>query len=238
MNVIPTELSQRLSEWVRMRVATDQSVIGGRVYFWRLFGVGLAAFGLGIAAGIGFYGYSFITRNADNMNILSSTFSKALADAELRGTAEGTVQIEPREIALVNGQTIALEPTSRVLLDPAAKVLVEGDVRIQTPPMISVPQASATRLTGGVPTITDFTVFKSIPFEKGSVVTGWSFLTSVQKSPTREFCHYAVNTETPGVDVRLHLGGNGKPEIPATPPTNFDISGAFERCVWFRSDPR
>lgn len=204
MNVLPTELNLRLSDWVQKRVAADHSVIGGRVAFWQFIAFGLAAFGLGAAAGIGFYGYSFITRNSDNMNILSSAFSKALADAKLQATAEGTVQIEPREIALANGQTISLEPMSRVLLDPAAKVLVEGDVRIQTPPVISVPaRATATQPTGGVPTITDFTVFKTIPFEKGVVVTGWSFLTSVQKSPTREYCYYTVNTETPGVGVRL-----------------------------------
>jgi hypothetical protein len=238
MNVIPTELNRGLSGWVRNRIAADHSVIGGQVYFWRFVGVGLAAFGLGAAIGIGFYGYSFVTRNTDKLNMLSSTFSKALADAQLHATAEGTVQIEPREITLAKGQTISLETSSRVLLDPAAKVLVEGDIRVQAPSTISVPRTMTRQPSAGTPTITNFSVFKRVPFEKGAVVTGWNFLTSSQKSPTEEYCYYTVNTDTPGVGISLDIGTNGKPNTPKTVPVNFDIAAAFERCVWFRSENR
>ena len=66
-------------------------------------------------------------------------------------------------------------------------------------------------------------------------MTGWNFLTSSQKSPTEEFCYYSENAETPGVKVDLRLGSNQKPETPKTVPKNFDITAAFNRCVWFRS---
>src|SRR5260370_22528919 len=159
MNIAPTELNERLSNWVGNRIAADQFVVRGRLYFWRLLGVGLAVFGLGSAIGLGFYGYSFVRRNTHNITILSSTFSKALAGAQLHGTAEGTVQIDPREIVLAKDQTISLEKNSVVKLDPAATVQADGEVRIQAPPTISVPR-STTQAPPAVPTITNFTVFK------------------------------------------------------------------------------
>jgi hypothetical protein len=237
MNIIPTELNQRLSKWVRNRVAADQSVVLGRVYFWRLVGLGVAVFGLGTAIGLGFYGYSFVRRNTDNMPNLLAAFSNALADAQLHATAEGTVQIEPREIALAQDQTISLERNSVVILDPAAKVQVDGEVKIQAPPTISIPRAT-TQPSATAPTITNFTVFKSVPFEKGTVMTGWKFLTSSQKSPTEEYCYYSVDTAGPGVGVVLNLGDNQKPDIPETVPANFDIAAAFDKCVWFRGATR
>jgi hypothetical protein len=235
MNITPTELNRRLSQWVQSRIAADNSLNNGRVYFWRCFGVGLGTLGLGTALGLAFYGYSFITKNKENINNLSVAFSKALADAKLEATAEGTVQIEPREIALAKDQAISLDKNSRVRLDPAATVLADGDIRIQMPPTVSVPRTS-TPSSAGVPNITNFTVFKSVLFDKGSVMTGWTFLTSAQKTPTEEYCYYSVNTETPGVGIKLDLGRNRKPEIPESIPASFDVNAAYERCVWFRTE--
>jgi hypothetical protein len=194
-------------------------------------------FGLGAAVGLGFYGYSFVTKNTENISILSSTFSKALAQIQLHATAEGMVQIEPREIALAKGHIISLEKNSHVVLDPAAKVQAEGDIRIQMLPPVSVPRTT-TQPSAGVPIITNFTVFKRVPFEKGAVMTGWTFLTSSQNSPTEEYCYYTVDTATPGVGVVLNLGTDQKPEVPEMLPAKFDIAAAFDKCVWFRSEPR
>jgi hypothetical protein len=207
----------------------------GRLYFWRLLGVGFAVLGLGVATGIGFYGYSFVKTNTDNISILSATFSKALAEVQLRASAEGTVQIEPREISLAKGQTVSLERNATVRLDPAAKVLVDGDINVQIPPTISTPRTVAQPSTA-VPNITNFTVFKSVRFDKGAVMTGWNFLTSTQKAPTGQYCYYTVNAETPNVGFSIDLGKNEKQEIPETVPENIDFAAAFDKCVWFRSD--
>src|SRR5438128_539932 len=133
MDIISTELNRRLSGWVRSRVAADQSLISGRVGFWRFVGAGLVAFGIGSAVGIGFYGYSFVTSNRDNINVLSATFASALAGAQLRGATEGTVRLEPNEIYLASGQTTSLDKSSSVQLEPGAKVLADGNVRIYAP---------------------------------------------------------------------------------------------------------
>jgi hypothetical protein len=238
VNIAPTELNQRLSDSVRSRIAADGFLIAGQAAFWRLVGVGLIAFGVGSTVGIGFYGYSFVTRNGENLSALSSTFSKALSDVQLHATAQGTVQLQPSELKLAKGQMVSLDGNSRVLLDPTSKVLADGELRVQAP-TISVPQNATPRSTPNkVPNISNFTVFKTVPFGKGDVMTGWIFLTSAQKSPTQQYCYYTENAETPGLNVSLDLGDDERPDTPKTVPKGFDLGEAFSRCVWFRSGVR
>jgi hypothetical protein len=235
LNLIPAELNRRLSDLVRDRIAADGSLIAGRSAFWRLVGVGFLSLGLGTAVGIGFYGYSYVMRNSDNIRTLSSTFAKALNEAHLQAVAEGRVEIDPHELALAKGQTVSIDSNSRVLLDPSARVLADGELQVQVP-SISVPRAS--RPQGGpvVPTITNFEVFKSVPFEKGTVMTGWVFLTSTQRSPTAQHCYYTESAETSEVHIDLALGTDGRRETPKTKPKDFDLDAAFDRCVWFKSE--
>jgi hypothetical protein len=120
-------------------------------------------------------------------------------------------------------------------LDPASKVLADGELRVHAP-SISTPPIETTRSTPRVSTITNFTIFKTVPFEKGFVMTGWMFLTSTQKSPTHQYCYYTESSDTPGLNVVLDLGDDQKREEPTKVPSGFDISSAFNKCVWFRGD--
>jgi hypothetical protein len=235
LNLIPTSLNRRLADVIQDRIAADGSLIAGRSAFWRLIGVGFLSLGLGTAVGIGFYGYSYVTRNSDNIRSLSSTFSKALNEIQLRAVADGRVEIEPHELALAKGQTVSIDPSSRVLLDPSARVLADGELQVQVP-SISVPRVS--RPQGGpvVPTITNFEVFKSVPFDKGMVMTGWMFLTSIQRSPTAQHCYFTESADTPEVHIDLDIGTDGRREMPKTKPKDFDLGAAFDRCVWFKSE--
>jgi hypothetical protein len=151
----------------------------------------------------------------------------------LHGSADGVVQFDPHEIALAKGQEITFDPTSRLQLDSAAKVIADGDVRIQMP-NISVPQNSAPRAKGGAPTLTNFTIFKSVPFEKGVVQTGWKFLTGAQRSPTTQYCYYQEAGDNPDVSVRIDIGLDEKIQQSKSISKSFDIAAAFSKCVWFR----
>jgi hypothetical protein len=200
-------------------------------------GLGIIAFGVGAAIGIGLFGYSHVTRSSENFTALASILSKALANAQFQASATGTVSVEPRELSLAKDQTVSLDRNSHVLLDPTAKVIADGEIRVQAP-SVSVPQALATRSSSEVPTITNFTVFKRVSFDKGMVMTGWTFLTSAQKAPTEEYCYYTEDADTPGMNVVLDLGTDQKQELPKTLPKNLDITAAFNRCVWFKADSR
>jgi hypothetical protein len=235
MNLIPTELNQRLASAVWYSASADRFYISGKAGFWRLFGLGLVTFAVGVAAGFGFYGYSYITQNSDALNVLSSTFSKALAEVQLRAVAAGTVQLEPNEISLAKNQTISLDPASRVLLDPTAKVRADGEIQIQGP-SISAGGDTPRRTSSTTPIITNFTVFKKVPFNNGTVLTGWKFLTSAQKLPTSQFCYYTEKLDYSEFEPVVFFGTDEKLDPPIKLPKGFDIDAAFKRCVWFKRE--
>src|SRR5258708_10274905 len=113
MNLLPSKLNQALAASVQNKLSAEMFHISGKSGFWRAVGVGLMGLGVGTAVGLGFYGYSFVTRNDNNLVVLSAALSKALSEVRLRGSAEGTVKVEPHEIALNKGQTVTFDPTSR-----------------------------------------------------------------------------------------------------------------------------
>jgi hypothetical protein len=144
------------------------------------------------------------------------------------------VKFVPREISLAPGQAVTLDPASRLQLDPSAKVTADGEVKINVP-TISMPQPLA-KPKGVIPTITNFTIFKSVPFEKGVVQTGWKFLTSAQRTPTNQYCYYDEETGNPDVDFKIDVGRDEKMLAPKTSSKPFDLVAAFSRCVWFKRD--
>jgi hypothetical protein len=134
-----------------------------------------------------------------------------------------------------SGQTIGIDDASRLRMDPAAKVLADGELRVQAP-TISVPQSTNTRNVSVTPAITNFTVFKSVPFQKGNVLTGWIFLTSAQRMPTTQYCYYSESGDNSDVSVRVSIGNDEKIDTPKAPIKTFDIATAFSKCVWFKKD--
>src|SRR5437879_6218042 len=100
MNLAPTELNQRLAEALQKRIDSENFQIARKAGFWRLLGLGLIALGIGSSLGAGFYGYSFVLRNSTNIEMLTIAMSTALSDVRLRAVAEGTVHLDPSEIAL------------------------------------------------------------------------------------------------------------------------------------------
>jgi hypothetical protein len=235
MNVVPTELNRRLAEVIRHAVAAETFYVLGRSGFWRLVGLGLLLFGLGAGTGLAFYGYANITRNSVHSHDAALAISKALSDLKLNAIAEGTVQIEPRELTLAKDQTVSLGSANLVHLDPAARVRADGEIVVQGPSISPLPSTGSRKVS--VPEILNFTVFKSVPFEKGRIVTGWTFLTSAQRSPTDQYCYYSESSEeTPGRNIALDIATNGRIEAPKELRRNFDLAAAAVNCVWFRSD--
>ena len=236
MNLVPTELNQRLASAVRYSVDSDRFYISGKTGFWRLVGAGLLIFGIGASVGAGCFGYSYVSDRTYNLTNFSSALSTALGDVQLKATAEGTVQLEPREIALAQGQTVSLDNSSKLILDPAARVRADGEITIQGP-SVSTPPTGPNRTAAPIPNISNFTVFKAVKFDKGVVQTGWIFLTSAQKIPTQQYCYYAEgSSETPGRNVSLDIGLDEKLEAPKIVPKDFDVAEAFSKCVWFKRD--
>ena len=163
MNLVPTELNRQLTGAVQYAVAADRFYIAGKSGFWKLVGLGIVCFGLGSAIGLGFYGYGQIRRSTENITSLSAAFSEALSKVQLTGQADGTVQLEPHEIALAKDQTISIDPNSRLHLDPSAKVRTDGEIRVLLP-TAAAPPVSPAPPKSRTPLIVNFTVFKHVPF--------------------------------------------------------------------------
>jgi hypothetical protein len=239
LNLVPTELNRQLTGAVQYAVAAERFYIAGKSGFWKLVALGIVCFGLGSAIGLGCYGYGQITRSTENITSLSTAFSEALSKVQLTGKADGTVQFEPHEIALAKDQTISIDPNSKLYLDPGAKVHADGEIRVLLP--TAAPPVSPAPTKSRTPLIVNFTVFKHLPFGKGTVATGWVFLTSKQRSPTKQYCYYTEASEEgnepglPGLRLDVDLGYDQQLALPKTLPKGFDAAAAFDRCVWFRS---
>src|SRR5262249_24252516 len=156
-------------------------------------------------------------------------FSEALSKVQLTGKADGTVKFEPREIALAKDQTISIDPSSTLRLEPNASVRADGDIKVQIP-SVAPPPVSVTPPKPRTPLIVNFTVFKHVPFDKGTVMTGWVFLTSKQRSPTNQYCYYTQSSDDenrpglPGLSVDVDLGYNQQLVLPKTLPKDFDAT--------------
>lgn len=237
MEQTSTPLNQNLAEAVSNRISAEMSAISGRAAFWKAVGVGMLGLGVGAALAIGFYGYSFVTRNGSQLDVLTSALEKSLAQVELHGTAEGRVEVASPGLILEKGATVSIDPTSRLLLDPGAKIIADGEVRIQMP-NISTPRGPTPKSAAQTKTIANFTVFKSVPFDQGTVLTGWIFLTSAQESPTQQYCYYNERDENSDTAIKIDLAVDGSPEASRATPRAFDTAAALSRCVWFkRSTP-
>jgi hypothetical protein len=130
---------------------------------------------------------------------------------------------------------VSLANDARVGLDRSSTITANGEIKIELP-SVSAPSAGVTRSSSGkLPLITNFTVFKNVPFGKGTVMTGWVFLSSAQTSPTHQYCYYTASLETPGFDISIDIGDDGELDTPKTLPNGFDIKAAFDRCTWFGS---
>ena len=235
MEQIPTPLNRSLAEALSNRMSAELSVVSGRSGFWKAVGIGVLGFGIGTAIGIGCYGYSFVSRTSGQMEIFSSALQKALSTVELHGAADGKIEVTSPELTLAKGATVSFDSSSRLSLDPAAKVVADGEIRVQTP-AISTPRTPTPKNAAQTKTIANFTVFKSVPFEQGSVLTGWIFLTSAQESPTQQYCYYNEKGDNSDLAIRIDLATDGVPEVTKTAPKAFDALAALAKCVWFKKE--
>jgi hypothetical protein len=232
---LPTPLNRSLADVLSNRISAELSIISGRSGFWKAVGVGVLGLGIGAAIGIGLYGYSFVTRASGQMEAFSASFQKALSDVQLHGLADGRVELTSSGLTLANGATVSLDRSSRLLLDPAAKVVADGEIRVQVP-AISTPRTPTPKNPAQTKTIANFTVFKSVPFDQGSVSTGWIFLTSSQEAPTQQYCYYNEKSDNPDLAIHIDLATDGVPEGSKAPPRAFDVIAALSRCVWFKKE--
>jgi hypothetical protein len=166
---------------------------------------------------------------------------KSLDQATIKTTGE--VSLKPEQI-------VKLDPDAVVSLDESASVRLDGgdtDVKLDPNATVDVrggvfrdvPRPSERQLVGTAPVnapqaaiVTNFTVFKRVPHQKGAVMTGWVFGSNEQKEPSEQYCYYVEEVES-GVDLKIDLAPNGVMLKQNRPSSRFSALEAASNCIWF-----
>jgi hypothetical protein len=156
---------------------------------------------------IAFYGYSYLVSVKPAAEQIVTALVLALEHAELKTTVSGSIRLSDNAIRVAPGQTIGLKEGAIVKLDQNSSIRVVGDLRIDVPqPSKSQLQLDATSTSLDLP-ITNYTIFKSVPYESGDAVTGWNFVLADTARPKHQTYYYHQDIER-GIGYRQILAVN------------------------------
>lgn len=207
---------------VGSRIRADAKMLAATAAFWRLLGCGglllLGGIGMGMAA----FGYSYVADQRATMAKLTTALADALNKVTLK--ADGTVKVSPET-------TVKLAPNSIVKLDTnGASVRLDADSTSRPTPRQLDPNAQPQSKAS---VVTDYSVFKTVRFEQGWVMTGWDYNSSDDSAPYSQVCYYTVNTsENTGNRYNIAKNGVLNSYVLGLP---VDIGQAFNNCVWHSS---
>jgi hypothetical protein len=203
-------------------------------FAWLAGGVAIACClaSLGLAAA--FYGYSYVISVGPAAEQTAKAMVSALERSAIKTTVTGIMSLAPKsQVHLAPGQTVRLEDGAVVGLDPNSSVRVIGDLKVDIPqPSKRQLQLDATSKTDELP-FTAYTIFRSVSFGSGKVVSGWNYDLSDTSRPKSQFCYYGQSIER-GLSTKYTLAFNGIPRRLSSQsklPFNFDT--AVMNCIWF-----
>lgn len=225
----PMRMTSALDAAVEARIRSDARLDGARATALKLASAGLCLALLGAGIGAALYGFGQSQDRVVAADTIAQAIARALEQTSLR--TEGEVRMaEGQSVALAPGAQVSLAPGGVVKIDPASTV------RVESPPAPTRPTPSQlqpdARAAASARVVTEFTVFKSVSFGTGSVVTGWTFANSEQPTPSTQYCYYAQALPE-GALVRIDIAANGTMLRNLKERPGVDLVAAFDRCVWF-----
>jgi hypothetical protein len=228
-----TPVNRALAATVDARVRAETRKTTAAAAFWTLLGWGCLALLIGLGAGAACFGYATITDQR-----ATTTLAGALADA-LRGITlktDGTVTLDS------TGSVVKLDSTGAVVRLDTKNTAVALDTRSATVRLnTSGAEMRPTEQQLGfnampksnAKPVTDFTVFHTVDFGSGTVVTGWKFRSNEDTKPSGQFCYYGQASET-DINMGLHYNiGRDGVKVPSVKGIPVNLDQAFANCVWF-----
>lgn len=220
---------------VNNRLAAQSRIARAIAFVWLCGGAALAFVLTGLGVAVAFWGYSQIISVQSAAEVASKALVTALEQAELKTNVTGVMNLAPSsEVKLAPNQSVKLAEGSTVKLDPASEIRVVGDLKLDIPQPSQSQLQPDTRAAGAdvLPT-TDYTIFRSVPFGAGIVVTGWNFALSDPARPRVQYCYYSQDIEK-GLAAKYTLAFNGTPNRPSSlAKVSFNFDSALANCVWF-----
>lgn len=202
-----------LAQHVNGRLRAEARISNARAFLFRAIGlgafVGLAGAGLGAA----FYGYATMNEVGNASDKLAKALTQALETTTLK--TSGEVRLTDNTLKIEGGVPAATKGR------PDVSSLTGNQGKTEAP----ASAAAAVR--------TSFTVFKTVPYLDGSIVTGWNFKGDEQK-PEKQYC-YVTRPQTFGDgatsnQTTVAIDGELLPQ-PARSEVNFSVIA--RSCVWF-----
>jgi hypothetical protein len=224
-----------LAAVINSRLAADARVAKAIGFAWLCGGSAIALGLTGLGVALAFYGYSYMLSVKPAAEQTAKALVAALEHAELKTTVSGTMSLSPNsQLGLAPGQVVKLAEGAIVKLDPNSSVRVVGDLKIDMPqPSKQQLQLDTTSHSEELP-FTNYTIFKTVDYALGEVVTGWNFDLSDTTRPNSQFCYYYVHNVEKGLTARQILAVNYSPLRPsALAKLKFDFDGALANCIWF-----
>ncbi|GJE04568.1 MULTISPECIES: hypothetical protein [Methylobacterium] len=198
-----------LAQHVNGRLRAEARIMAARAFLFRAIGLGVFAALGGAGAGAAFYGYATMNDVASASDKLASALTTALNDVTLK--TKGEVTLTDNTLKLEGGVPQAGKPDVAAITTNAGKS--------------EAPASAAVR--------TSFTVFKTVPYLDGSIVTGWNFKGSESK-PEKQYCYVtrpqSFGDGTTSNQTTVAIDGQVLPQ-PARSEINFSVIA--RNCVWF-----
>jgi hypothetical protein len=208
-----------LYDVAKTKLTADAKLHQAKTTLYRFGGLGVFAAMLGAGIGLACFGYSYVTDGRAQAQKMADARVQALEKAQLTTTGD---------VKLADGSTVGLTPGGQVMLAPNSTVRVESSSALKVPGFVN-PDTHSTAPPPPIQAapspqskvITQYTIFKTVSFDKGQVVTGWNFDDSNQINPAYQYCYYS------------ELGRNGAMMENLKSRPGIDLIAAFNNCVWF-----
>jgi hypothetical protein len=207
-----------LAQHVNGRLRAEARISNARAFLFRAIGlgvfVGLAGAGLGAA----FYGYATMNEVGNASDKLAKALSQALETTTLK--TSGEVKLTDTTLKIEGGV-------------PAPTAKAKGDGRPDVSSLTGNQGKTEAPASAAAAVRTSFTVFKTVPYLDGSIVTGWNFKGDEQK-PEKQYC-YVTRPQSFGDgatsnQTTVAIDGELLPQ-PARSEINFTVIA--RSCVWF-----
>jgi hypothetical protein len=126
-----------------------------------------------------------------------------------------------------------VDEAAALRLDPKSSVRVVGDLKLDMLQTSRQQLQLDTMSRSDELPFTDYTIFKSVDFVGGEVVTGWNFDLSGTNRPKTQICYFNQHVEK-GLGIRQILAVNKTPpQTVASAKAKFDLESALSNGIWF-----
>lgn len=133
---------------------------------------------------------------------------------------------QPAPLTMADG-IVRLADGAVVNIDPNATVAVSGSVKAVADPVAGNTQA---KTSDGDAIKREVTVFNTVKYGDGSVMTGWNYANGAGKAPTSQFCYF-IREKGDGSSEKIDFAFNRQPlNAMRSKVPNFNL--ALTKCVW------